>query len=155
MTGPDRTDAKSCQLPYGKITHDGVLVVFGVTAIRAPGGVQLIFCVGCLVSPNNVVTLEVLTVRVKHRCQIEVLHQRVRLIRCYLQDIHASCMVVIFDALYNFVTGAVSRDLYMYMWIVFRNRRKSRAKAAFWCLYSVSRSILAVKRLVRAAACES
>ena len=41
-------------------------------------------------SPNNVHTLGVLTVGVKGRCPIEVLHRGVRLIRCYLQCIHAS-----------------------------------------------------------------
>ena len=40
--------------------------------------------------PNCVVALEVLTVGVKRRCLIEVLHRRVRLIHCYLQYIHAS-----------------------------------------------------------------
>ena len=41
-------------------------------------------------SPNSVDTLGVLTVSVKGRCLIEVLRIRVRLIRCYLQYIHAS-----------------------------------------------------------------
>ena len=35
-------------------------------------------------------TVGVLTVMVKHRCLIEVLRGRVRLVRCYLQYIHAS-----------------------------------------------------------------
>ena len=41
-------------------------------------------------SPNSVVTLGVLTVSAKHRCPIEVLHRRVRLVRYYLQYSHAS-----------------------------------------------------------------
>ena len=40
-------------------------------------------------SPSSVVTLGVLTVVVKWRCLIEVLHRGVQRIRCYLQCIHA------------------------------------------------------------------
>ena len=40
--------------------------------------------------PNSVVTLGILTLRVKGLCVIEVSRGRVRLIRCYFQHIHAS-----------------------------------------------------------------
>ena len=41
-------------------------------------------------SPSSVDTLRALTVNVKHRCLVEVLHRGVRLTRCYLQCTHAS-----------------------------------------------------------------
>ena len=42
------------------------------------------------VSPNSVVTLGILTLRVKGLCVIEVSRGRVRLVRCYFQHFHAS-----------------------------------------------------------------
>ena len=63
-------------------------------------------------------------------------------------------MVMIFASTRsNFVTGAVDRDFSTCGSL--SEIGGSLAKAAFWCLHVVFRSVLATKRRVRAAACES
>ena len=106
-------------------------------------------------------TLRVLTIVVVAGCLIEVLHRRVRLMRCYLhctiaslhrltesaclELVHSSTALSCFGPRRLFVAGAVVRS-----------QGKSRAKALLWHHDVVLLALdFAVKRIGRAARCES